>query len=560
MRLTRLTLAGFKSFADRTEFQFEDDVTGIGGPNGCGKSNGGDAIKWVLGERSSKSLRGKEMIDVIFAGSAGRKPAGMASVTLTFDNPVIERGADGARGGPDAAPAGGPSLTAEVPEGEGGEAEDDGLDDPGRIESKVLDDSVRGRRALPIDADVVEVERRLYRDGTSQYLVNNRRARLRDIRDLFLDTGVGADAYSIIEQGKVDAMLLASPQERRVVFEEAAGVARYKQRRIESIRKLERTDQNLTSTREQLESTDRRLRLVKGQAAKARRFRELDEEYRARLAMAFDSYDEIRRRLEGLTSRLAALETDRADAAAAVVRLDAARQEGELARAEALDAQRALEQQRTAAMHTAESAAQRRSMLERTLAETRRRSEADQDQVARVEQHLAEVVRELEARAAGIGQCAEQLAASEQVLREATEGRARVLESLTEQQSALAQRRAAAAEIDRERTRLLASVQADERRLDSLREQAQRLSARGAAIAGEQTQVESVIEALKASGADRRRRLDETESRVAGLDDLASLVGPCIAGGVGLAGAAAGAGRAGVDAAGDGRLAVWPTR
>ncbi|MCA9297602.1 MAG: AAA family ATPase, partial [Phycisphaerales bacterium] len=197
MRLSKLTLNGFKSFADRTEFTFEDSMTGIVGPNGCGKSNVVDAIKWVLGERSSKSLRGKEMIDVIFAGSSARKPSGLASVALTFDNPLMEHVI------------------------EGPERVETGDDDESEATS-LISHGAR-RRGLPIDADEVEVERRLYRDGTSQYLINGRRARLKDIRNLFLDTGIGADAYSIIEQGKVDAMLLASPQERRTIFEEAAG-------------------------------------------------------------------------------------------------------------------------------------------------------------------------------------------------------------------------------------------------------------------------------------------------------------------------------------------------
>ncbi|MFG0258832.1 MAG: AAA family ATPase, partial [Phycisphaerales bacterium JB041] len=319
MRLARLTLNGFKSFADRTEFSFDDPMTGIVGPNGCGKSNVVDAIKWVLGERSSKSLRGKEMIDVIFAGSAGRKPAGMASVILTFENPEIARpfgagtlfeeemqGVDqdpaDAKGSGSAEPSEAAATDGEQTEGTAGDPDDGPAGADAEIDleeddtgSTVLQAEVRGRRALPIDADIVELERRLYRDGTSQYLINNRRARLKDIRGLFLDTGVGADAYSIIEQGKVDAMLLASPQERRSIFEEAAGISRYKQRRVESERKLDRAVANLALTREQLANTERRLRIVKGQAAKARRFQELKGELDGwRLALAFEQYDDLR--------------------------------------------------------------------------------------------------------------------------------------------------------------------------------------------------------------------------------------------------------------------------
>ena len=155
MRLSKLTLCGFKSFADTTEFTFDDAVTGIVGPNGCGKSNVVDAIKWVLGERSSKSLRGQEMIDVIFAGSAGRKPSGMASVTLSFENPAME----GAQRG-SAADGALDELTEPASDALGdAPAASGALPEVG--EESAIDASVRGRRALPFDADVVEVERRL---------------------------------------------------------------------------------------------------------------------------------------------------------------------------------------------------------------------------------------------------------------------------------------------------------------------------------------------------------------------------------------------------------------
>src|SRR5262245_59368112 len=290
LRLSKLTLCGCKSFADKTEFSFDHVITGIVGPNGCGKSNVVDAIKWVLGERSSKSLRGQEMIDVIFAGSAGRKQSGLASVALTFENPVLtaaqlaalafktEFNAEGAEDAEveDKRSSNG-EVTAEVATSNGSlpHHSDSSPSDSSASSAPSALKSLPARRALPIDTDTVEIERRLYRDGQSEYLINGKLARLKDIREMFLDTGVGADAYSLIEQGKVDAMLLASPQERRVIFEEAAGIAKYKQRRVEAQRKLERTQTNLVQTREQLDSTERRLRLVRGQAAKARKFKEL---------------------------------------------------------------------------------------------------------------------------------------------------------------------------------------------------------------------------------------------------------------------------------------------
>ena len=177
MRLKKLILHGFKSFADRTEFVFDSPITGIVGPNGCGKSNVVDGFKWVLGEQSAKSLRGDAMLDVIFNGSGGRKPAGHGR---------------------------------------------------SRRSSSTTPSATTARALLNLDVDEVSVGRRLFRDGTSEYQLNNQSSRLKDIRELFLDTGVGVDAYSVIEQGRVAALLEANPEERRLIFEEAAGISKFK--------------------------------------------------------------------------------------------------------------------------------------------------------------------------------------------------------------------------------------------------------------------------------------------------------------------------------------------
>ncbi len=222
MYLKRISIQGFKSFADRVDFEFARGVTCIVGPNGCGKSNVIDAFKWVLGEQSAKSLRGRQMTDMIFNGSTTRKSSSLARVDLFFDN------AD---------------------------------------------------HTLPLDADEVCITRKLYRSGESEYLVNESSSRLKDIREMFLDTGVGADTYSIIEQGRVDGLLTASSTERRAIFEEAAGIGRYKARKREAQRKLDRTDQNLLRVEDIVEEVEKRLRSVKLQAGKARNF----QTYEARL-------------------------------------------------------------------------------------------------------------------------------------------------------------------------------------------------------------------------------------------------------------------------------------
>ena len=468
MRLAKLSLNGFKSFADPTDFSFDEPMIGIVGPNGCGKSNIVDAIKWVLGERSSKSLRGKEMIDVIFAGSASRKPSGMASVTLTFENPILGVREDATEG---------VSEHDSVPSG----ASDPGQpnrSDESASEASVLLASRNGRihRGLPIDTDHVEVERRLYRDGTSQYLINGQRARLRDIRELFLDTGIGADAYSIIEQGKVDAMLVASPQERRTIFEEAAGIARYKQRRIESERKLQRADANLAVTREQLAGTERRLRTVKGQAAKARKFVALDSEMRAlRMALSFDQYEDLRERLNGLTSQLADLQLRRAETVESLSRAEQRKQDAELDRHELQGEHRRVEEERISATHAAESAAQRKHLTERALEETQRQIGTDTQRLDEIQQKLDEIRRAIARQTEAIRHHEGTLAQADGTLDRIGAERAGFLEAIADYRADLGDRRASSLNIERERSALLTSVLADEKRAETLRAEAEEL-------------------------------------------------------------------------------------
>jgi len=219
MRLKKVILDGFKSFADKMEFAFDYPVTAIVGPNGCGKSNVVDAVKWVVGEQSVKSLRSEQMADVIFSGSSSRKAAGTAEVKLILSNP-----------------------------------------------------NGTGARQLPIDADEVQITRRIYKSGESEYRINNKLCRLKDIRELFMDTGVGVKAYSIIEQGAVEQILSASKIERRAIFEEAAGVSKYKAHKKEALRKLERTEENLLRLADILGEVEKQLRSVKYQAGKARNY------------------------------------------------------------------------------------------------------------------------------------------------------------------------------------------------------------------------------------------------------------------------------------------------
>jgi chromosome segregation protein len=223
MHLQSIELLGFKSFADKTIFNFHQGITAIVGPNGCGKSNVLDAVRWALGEQSAKSLRGDEMADVIFNGSDTRKPVGFAEVSLTFTECAKE---------------------------------------------------------LAVDWHDVRVTRRVYRDGNSEYCLNKTSCRLRDIQNLFADTGIARAAYSMMEQGKIDMVLSSRPEDRRAVFEEAAGITKYKTQKREALRKLEATEANLLRIGDVIKEVKRQIGSLQRQAGKARRYQALHADLR----------------------------------------------------------------------------------------------------------------------------------------------------------------------------------------------------------------------------------------------------------------------------------------
>jgi len=527
LQLTRLTVNGFKSFADKTTFDFADPITGIVGPNGCGKSNVVDAIKWVLGERSSKSLRGKEMLDVIFAGSVGRKPSGMAAVALTFANPIggsiagegiaIESTEDPVDDAEEAVEAH-PEHDAHISDEDADRAVEEGESEA----SAILTERARINRPLPIDSDVVEVERRLYRDGKSQYLINSKLARLKDIRDLFLDTGIGADAYSIIEQGKVDRMLLASPMERRVIFEEAAGIAKYRQRRVESERRLEKTETNLIRTREQLDSTERRLRMVKGQASKARRFTELDSEYSAlRVALAFELYDDIRKRLEGLTSQMASLEDEKRATEEALREAEDAQMEAQSIRGERLRALREVEERLTRAKHDADSATQRSSMTARAIEEAAHTVETETTRLNEATNKLAELDSQIGSGAAKTKMLEETLSGIEARLQEAASAKEQAGEQALACRQSLDEARANGASIEREHATLVARVAADEKRIEAAGEQSRAIEQRVQSIESGLAESQTLAEQFQTLSTTIDAKASQLRSELSALDTKA---------------------------------------
>ena len=467
MRLSRLVLSGFKSFADATEFRFDQPIIGVVGPNGCGKSNVVDAIKWVLGERSAKSLRGGAMLDVIFAGSATRKPCGMASVTLVFDNPTLSA-TEQARLAP--AP---PVLEAEV------DAPSEHVDEEGADAGAAVNRHAVRHRGLPVDTDEVEVTRRLYADGRSEYLINGRKVRLRDIKELFMDTGIGNDAYSIIEQGKVDAMLRAAPMERRTILEEAAGVAKFRARKVEAQRKLENAEKNLVLVREQLASTERRLRIVKGQAEKARRFQTLDARRRElRQGVAFDLYHDYREQLSGLTSQLASLETDRQALAGALTMLEESRNTAEAARQTAQETQRVLEQRRIEAIGSEKQAVQRTEMAERSLAEVREQAATDATRLSELDSRIQELTTQIDDAAERVAAAAEAANEAERAVMTASDTRARTAEAAQQTRLATDRLREQITNADRDIARTTSHLASIDERERGLEEQLGRIERR----------------------------------------------------------------------------------
>ncbi|MFQ5494330.1 MAG: chromosome segregation protein SMC, partial [Phycisphaerae bacterium] len=418
-------------------------------PNGCGKSNIVDAFKWVLGEQSARSLRGRQMGDMIFNGSSTRRSSGMAQVDLVFDN------AD---------------------------------------------------RGLTLDLEEVTVSRKLYRSGESEYLINREPARLKDVREVFLDTGVGADAYSVVEQGRVDGLLQSSPAERRVIFEEAAGVSKYKARRREAQRKLDRTQQNLLRVGDVIEELEKRLRSVKLQAGKARSYKAYEErlnELRSGYAMA--EYHRLTGEIERLEKshrayddQLTAARTDidryEAEDSRLAATLDAVAEEINAADSEFIRAK----SERLARQERIESDDRRAAEQEALLERARQRHDLDTRRLEEARRELAE----METQAADLGQQKDDLHRRIDGLIEEDRGHAR---DLTRVQAEIEDEKAGIIELLRRSARMHNEVVRLHTHRESLVGRKGRLSQRDAQIAGE---LQVALEQRTAHQR-RQRELDE---------------------------------------------------
>ncbi len=299
MYLSKLELHGFKSFAGRTDLHFDPGITAVVGPNGCGKSNIVDAVRWVIGEQRARVLRSEKMENVIFNGTSKRRPLGMAEVKLTIENT---------------------------------------------------------RGVLPVEYSEVTIGRRLYRSGESEYLLNGVQCRLKDITDLFMDTGMGAGAYSVIELKMVEEILSENAHDRRRLFEEAAGITKYKLRRTQTIKKLDSTQADLTRLRDLVEEIDKRVRSLKRQANKAARYRELEEElHRLEIVLAYLEYVRLQQQKSSLDDEIQNLHDDL---------------EGQNAEQTGLEAE--LESRRTMQLRKEERLVEREGALQKHVDEVRR--------------------------------------------------------------------------------------------------------------------------------------------------------------------------------------------
>src|SRR5712692_8906477 len=312
-KLERVEISGFKSFYEKVDLAFPGEVTAVVGPNGCGKSNICDAVAWALGEQSARILRGERMDDVIFNGSAKRRPLGMAEVTLTLSR------------------RGGPSGTGEENGGTGGNG-----DGAGNGNGHGPDNG-NGSHELGSEMDTLRIGRRVYREGQGEYFLNDKQVRLKDIQDQLLGTGLGVRAYSVIEQGRIDQVLSTKPQDRRRLIEEAAGITRYKLKKRLAEAKLEETKGNLLRLSDILSEIERNVASLKRQASRAARYKEKSGELREKRAALVRAGHDRLSEAEGGARRESAARRDReAEASAAVARAEAELASARLAASEAV--------------------------------------------------------------------------------------------------------------------------------------------------------------------------------------------------------------------------------
>lgn len=504
LKLKKVQILGFKSFCDRTEVQLAGNgIAAIVGPNGCGKSNISDAITWVLGEQSAKSLRGVKMEDVIFAGTRDRKPTGMAEVSLTLVDPEVYDGNADGNAAPDVV-IDGVSVTdwdeeslradrAEETEEAVAEAQPGQTFETERPKDQAGESlpennvvlKIRRRKfgRTPIRAGELTVTRRLFRSGDSEYLLNGKICRLRDIQDIFMGTGLGGESYAIIGQERIGQLLSSKPQDRRSIIEEAAGITRFKTKKRLAELRLESAKQNLSRVNDIFEEVAKQMGTLKRQAAKAERYGEIRGELRTRLRVV-------------LSSRLRELDGGQAQATAEIARLSA-RLEEQVTVAEGMDVEHSAGMRRGYELEgliRESNATANKSAVE--LERIHARTAANGDRVTELSARLVSGADELAAARGHLAQLA-----SDQ-----TEVRA-FLDSAT---GAAGQARAEAARHASEAAEAVRAVGAAEQGAEANRRSTMQLMQRAAQVRNEQGQAEAALAAL-----DREAERLQTESATA---------------------------------------------
>jgi chromosome segregation protein len=443
LKLKRVELQGFKSFCDRTELRFNGEgIAAIVGPNGCGKSNISDAISWVLGEQSAKSLRGSRMEDVIFAGTRDRKPLGLAYVTMTLVDPEVQEEIQGHK--------------------------------------------IQAVEGQPAKRGEVTITRRLFRSGESEYLIDGHAARLRDIQDIFMGTGLGPESYAIIEQGRIGQILSSKPQDRRSVIEEAAGITRFKTRKRLAEAKLEGAKQNLARVYDILEEVTRQVNSLKRQASKAKRYVELKAEFEGRLRLV-------------LSGKYRLLERD---AAKTAIDLNVAAAELKSLGEQVAEKEQAHEREQTACYAIEERLTEARQQLSEMnveAARTRGRLESQVKESGAIEQRIAQAEKESQELGLRLDALEQEIAGHQK--------------NVAELEAQIAQARDRMLEINQQRESLQARVRERERAIEAGRQVILRLLGEASTLKNQLAQIEEYL-----AGIERESARATREEQVAAVE------------------------------------------
>ena len=564
LKLKKLQILGFKSFCDRTDLRFQGDgIAAIVGPNGCGKSNISDAISWVLGEQSARSLRGVNMQDVIFAGTRERKPTGMAEVSLTLVDPevygdVAEPEIEIQDELPDdwdesalrtAKAADVEQYSEEVRPGQGDDeasAPEQSAESTTQIAPQVVLKIRRRKFKRAFKAGEIQITRRLFRSGESEYLLNGKLCRLRDIQDIFMGTGLGPESYAIIEQGRIGQILSSKPTDRRAIIEEAAGITKYKTRKRLAEARLEDAKLNLARINDIFDEVTRQMNSLKRQASKAERYAKLRDEMRDKLrivlASKFAQFDaeassleqqltEVAGEISGKSEAVQQMEGEHADRTQRGYTIEREGQENR-------------EKLNTLALDLDRAAARRRTNEER-CAELDARSAGAQAEIGNTEEQLGRLQQELETDRATLETANADVARAQQELQQRQQEASAAAASLVEVERQQEQRRAAVlqavsaassvrnritqaeeriAALDRESTRLHDETSAANLQLESFGGQRGQLglefessSQRVAALTAQISTARQELEGKRHAETEAKRQLDSLRGEYAGL-------------------------------------------